>query len=109
MIVEPMTDAELAELRKFLAQHAGRQGSFRLDVADGAALLVRLDAAEATISTLTAERDAAVARERERCVQIVSDRIIAARVGEIDQDLRSISHIIEHAIRHPTPTAAQEG
>lgn len=64
--------------------------------------------ARSALAAAEAERDAAVARERERCIQVVGDRIMAARLGEIDQDLRSINHIIEHAIRHPTPTAAQE-
>ena len=72
------------------------------------AKMIELADARSALKRAEAERDAAVARERERCAQIVCDRIMAARLGEIDQDLRSNRHIIEHAIRHPTPTAAQE-
>ena len=59
------------------------------------------------IATEQSRIDAAVAKERERCIQIVSDRIMAARVGEIDSDLRSIAHSIEYAIRTPTPTTEE--
>ena len=51
--------------------------------------------------------DAAVAKERERCIQIVGDRIMAARLGELDADLRSIGKSVSHAIRTPTPTTEE--
>lgn len=46
--VEPMTDADpnMVDLRRFLVGHEGRQGSFRLDVAEGAALVARIDRLE---------------------------------------------------------------
>lgn len=39
------------------------------------------------------------ADERERCAMIVSDRIMAARLGDLDADLRSIAGSIDHDIR----------
>jgi hypothetical protein len=64
MIVEPMTDEDpnMIDLRRFLAEHVGRQGSFRLDVAEGAALIARIDAERTRADAAEAERDAAVAR-----------------------------------------------
>ena len=64
MTVEPMTDEDpnMIDLRRFLAEHVGRQGSFRLDVAEGAALIARIDAERARADAAEAERDAAVAR-----------------------------------------------
>ena len=64
MSVEPMTDEDpnMIDLRRFLAEHVGRQGSFRLDVAEGAALIARLDAERARADAAEAERDAALAR-----------------------------------------------
>jgi len=61
MIVEPMTDAGLTKLSKRLLEYADRD-VFGLYARDMRCVLARLASAEATISTLTAERDAAVAR-----------------------------------------------
>lgn len=68
MTVEPMTDAALTKLSKHLLEYAGRD-VFGLYAQDMRRVLARLDAERsradavlATISTLTAERDAAVAR-----------------------------------------------
>lgn len=60
MTVEPMTDAELRDVRHCLAR------SVPPLLSEAERLVARIDAAESTISTLTAERDAAVAREAER-------------------------------------------
>lgn len=59
MTAEPMTDEDpnMIDLRRFLAEHVGRQGSFRLDVAEGAALIARLDAERARADAAEAERD----------------------------------------------------
>ena len=65
-----------------------------------------LDEAKARISEQS-RIDAAVAKERERCIQIVGDRIMAARLGELDADLRSIGKSIAHDIRNPTPTTEE--
>jgi len=65
-----------------------------------------LDAAEHALSEQS-RIDAAVAKERERCIQIVGDRIMAARLGELDADLRSIGKSVSHAIRTPTPTTEE--
>lgn len=61
MTVEPMTDAGLTKLSKRLLEYADRD-VFGLYARDMRCVLARLASAEATISTLTAERDAAVAR-----------------------------------------------
>lgn len=61
MTVEPMTDAGLTKLSKRLLEYADRD-VFGLYARDMRCVLARLASAEATISTLTAERDAALAR-----------------------------------------------
>lgn len=104
-MTEPMDDAELAALR-----HIHEREGLSLYPPGNTAfdrLFARIDAERTRADAAEAEREKAVARERERCIQIVGDRIMAARLGELDADLRSIGRSVSHAIRNPT--AAQEG
>lgn len=121
MTVEPMTDAELAEVRSkgmnYLALHGGL-----------ANILARLDAERTRADAAEAERDAALARgaaeERARINRIavqyhamaVRDRDRAARsgnyvdAGRYDEQARGIRPMISETRPDlPTPTAAQEG
>lgn len=87
MSVEPMTDEDpnMIDLRRFLAEHVGGQGSFRLDVAEGAALIARLDA-ERSLSDRRFDEVVELTGERVTLMLQLADAKRALKAAEAARD-----------------------